>query len=117
MSSPAPSGALSKSGIERLGRFKRDVLAGSVNIREDYHADGSLWCFTVDNGDYVTCCFVSSKDDIASDIRNQLINTINGDIKKNKYGYYVDGGFALMKSDVESVNQIKLRCLVYHFRK
>ena len=102
---------LSKSGIERLGRFKRDVLAGSVNIREDYHADGSLWCFTVDNGDCVTCCFVSNKDDIASDIRNQLINTINGDIKKNKYGYYVDGGFALMKSDITTPAQRALEAL------
>ena len=77
---------LSKSGIERLERFKRDVLSGEVNIREDFLPDGSLWCLTVDNGDSATCCFVSSKDDIASDIKRQFENTVNGKIEKNKIG-------------------------------
>jgi len=95
---------LSKSGIERLERFKRDVLAGAVNIIEDYHPDGSLWCFTVENSYSVTCCFVPSKDDIASDIEKQLENTLSGKIKKNKLCYFVTDGFALMKSDVEEIN-------------
>ena len=102
---------LSKSGIERLERFKLDVLAGAVSIREDYLPDGSVWCFTVDNGDYVTCCFVSSKDDIASDIESQLENTLSGKIEKNKIGYFVDGGFALMKSDITTPAQRALGAL------
>ena len=95
---------LSKSGSERLERFKRDVLAGAVNIREDYHTYGSPWCFTVENSDSVACCFVSSKDDIVSDIEKQLENTLSGKIEKNKIGYYIDGGLALMKSDVNEIN-------------
>ena len=103
---------LSKSGIERLERFKRDALSGAVNISEDYHDDGSILFFTVDNGDSVTCCFVSSKDDIASDIGNQLENTLSGKIEKNKIGYFVDGGFALMKSDITTPAQRALEALL-----
>ena len=91
---------LSKSGIERLERFKRDVLAGDFEVREDNYPDGSLCCFTVENEDSVTCCFVRDKSDIADDLEMQFENTIRGEVEKNEYGYIVSGGIPLSRIDI-----------------
>jgi len=95
---------LSKSGIERLERFKRDVLAGEVSIKEDQFNDGSFFCFIVGNSESVACCFNPDKGKVIVDIERQFENTVNGKIEKNKFGYYVTCGFALMKSDVNKIN-------------
>ena len=95
---------LSKSGIERLERFKRDVLAGDFEVREDCLNDGVFLCFIIENTDSVACCFMPNKNDIADDIERQFENTIKGKIEKNKIGYFVTGGFSLLKSDVDEIN-------------
>lgn len=95
---------LSKSGIERLERFKRDVLAGDFEVRGDYLDDGTFFCFIIENTESVACCFMPNKNDIAGDIERQFDRTIKGKIEKNKIGYYVAGGFALLKSDVDEIN-------------
>lgn len=99
---------LSKSGIERLERFKRDVLAGDFEVREEHLDDGTFLCFIIENAESVACCFMPNKNDIADDIERQLDRTIKGKIEKNKIGYFVAGGFALMKSDVELKTKLNL---------
>ena len=94
---------LSKSGIERLERFKRDVLAGDFEVREESWVDGGFMCFIIENAESAACCFMPNKNDIAGDIERQFERTIKGEIKKNKIGYYVTGGFALLKSDVDEI--------------
>ena len=40
---------LSKSGIERLERFKRDVLAGDIEINPEYYESGEICYYTARN--------------------------------------------------------------------
>lgn len=89
---------LSKSGVERLERFKRDIVSG--NVRVFFEA-----CYyAVENSESITCCFTDDEESAKLDALKQIEKTINGNIVENYLGFLVPGGLALNESDVEVVN-------------
>jgi hypothetical protein len=94
---------LSKSGIERLERFKRDVENGDCSIRVD------LTHFTIKSANGIDCCFASDESKVRSETIKNIEHTLGADIKKEKHSdgmeYFcaVGGkGVALLASDVET---------------
>ena len=96
---------LSKIGIERLERFKRDVLAGAVSITEDLFDDGSVFCFIVENSDSATCCFVQNKSEVVNDFIRKYEKSFCSEIVKSKSGYILIDGLPLTRNDITTPEQ------------
>lgn len=94
---------LSKSGIERLERFKRDIESGEVRIFPEYHF-GVVAYYVVENDESITCCFLDEHREVKGDALKQIEKTLSGKIKENEHGLIVSGGLALNESDVELSN-------------
>tara|TARA_R110002049_G_C8819105_1_gene534292 strand:+ start:18 stop:377 length:360 start_codon:yes stop_codon:yes gene_type:complete len=78
---------LSKIGIERLERFKRDVLAGAIEINPEYYESGEICYYTARNKETLTCCFTSDRDKVIADLHEQIEVTFNGVIEKRYMSY------------------------------
>ena len=88
---------LSKSGIERLERFKRDIESGKARVffESCYYA--------VENFESITCCFTDDEESAKADALKQIQTSLTGEIEKNEFGFVVSGGCGLGKSDVELI--------------
>ena len=102
---------LSKSGIERLERFKCDVLAGAVSITEDCFDDGSVFCFVVGNSDSATCCFVQNEGEVVNDFIRKYEKSFCSEIVKSKFGYILIDGLPLTRTDITTPAQRALEAL------
>ena len=109
---------LSKSGIERLERFKCDVLTGDIEINPEYYESGEICYYTARNKETVTCCFTSDRDKVIADLHEQINATLSGDIEKqhmsfDKSSLYfsIIGGVALRRIDITTPAQRALEAL------
>ena len=67
---------LSKSGIERLERFKRDVLAGAVSIRnEDYY-------FVVSSDNGTNCAWTKDEGAVIELTLQDIDSALNNPVEK-----------------------------------
>ena len=96
---------LSKSGIERLERFKRDVIAGDFEITKDCFDDGSVLCFIVGNSDSATCCFVQNESEVINDFIRNYEKSFCSEIVKSKFGYILIDGLPLTRNDITTPAQ------------
>lgn len=94
---------LSKSGIERLERFKRDIESGNVIVRARFRHDEFLYN-VVENSEMVTCCASEDQELAKKEAVAQIEKTLNGKIETDKDGYFVKGGLCLLLSEVEVAN-------------
>ena len=67
---------LSKSGIERLERFKRDVLAGEVNIR----SEGFYFVVSSDNG--TNCAWTKDESRVIELTLQDINSALNSPAEK-----------------------------------
>lgn len=82
---------LSAQGIERLEKFKRDVLAGDFEVKTEPYSDGGVAYYVVSAGGSCTCCFGVDESEIANDTLNQIEKTLSN----------VLGGVPITDSDME----------------
>lgn len=68
---------LSQSGIERLQRFKADILAGdfkvNIGVKRD---DGKIMYYTASNEDSTTCVFTGDKSKVLVMAIKNIENTL-----------------------------------------
>ena len=109
---------LSKSGIERLERFKRDLLAGDFEIAEGSHyLDGGVSYYVVSNSDSSICCFDCSYNQVPSLTLEGVKNTIECKIEKRYMShdgspyFCVVGGVAINRIDITTPAQRALEAL------
>lgn len=98
---------LSKSGVERLEQFKRDIENGDCVV-EQIKLYGKLVCYEVKSSLSVTCVFERDELKVKQNAIKKINKTLNGKIKigKHDYGdefYVVSGGCGLRYSDVEEI--------------
>tara|TARA_R110002124_G_C8974544_1_gene515772 strand:+ start:27359 stop:27733 length:375 start_codon:yes stop_codon:yes gene_type:complete len=104
---------LSKSGLERMDLFRRDILSGNVTVSPEYYEDGEICYFKASNKDTATCSFTTKEDEVISDLLKQIESTLEGDIEKRymshdrSYSFFtvVDGGIALKREDITTPAQ------------
>lgn len=108
---------LSAQGIERLEKFKRDVLAGDFEISEDY-SEGERVCFNIENNNSIASCFVDSGERAIADAFKQIDRTLKSDIEKKYMSFdssifYCpkDDGLALLRTDITTPAQRALESL------
>ena len=70
---------LSKSGIERLERFKRDVLAGDFKIR----SGGFYFVVSSDNG--TNCAWTKDESRVIELTLKDIDSALNNPVKKRLY--------------------------------
>lgn len=89
---------LSAQGIERLEKFKRDVLAGNFKVRETI-LDGEQfdWILNAPNGIATVYCFDDS-DPVKAAVR-KINNTLSNGIKKSYMSHDRTWQFYCSKTD------------------
>ena len=103
---------LSKSGIERLERFKRDVLAGDFEVRDE-----GIY-FVLSNADSSNCAFTKDESKIVDITVKDIGATLSDVIEKRLHGcgsvfYSTKGiyGAALTRIDITTPAQRALEAL------
>lgn len=110
---------LSKSGIERLERFKRDILAGYFEITEGAHySDGRVMYYEIYNKEISgTCCFDCNHNEVVNIALEQIENTLATGIGKRLHSdgqvFYcaVLDGVALNRTDITTPAQRALEAI------
>jgi hypothetical protein len=109
---------LSKTCIERLEIFKRDIKAGNCDIKDGgYYSDGAVMYYSIENKDSATCCFDCDRKDVTEVALWQIKNTIFGGIEKrinsdDRVFYCSDSdGVGLDRTDITTPAQRALELL------
>lgn len=99
---------LSKSGIERLEQFKRDVENGDCVVKPEA-CRGQLVYFHVYSGNGSTCIFDLDENKVKQNAIKAIDKTLTGEVEQRKMThdgskyFCVAGGCPLFNSDVEEV--------------
>lgn len=105
---------LSAQGIERLEKFKRDVLAGDFDVREERASPSGIrpLYFVVSNIDSTNCAFTRNHDEIINYTLRDINESLNAPVEKrlNDLGnvFYCSSGYygvALKRNDITTPAQ------------